>query len=266
MVPAIITLTTDFGQDSPYVAAMKGVILGINPAASIVDLNHQVPPQDLRQAAYFLRSVLPYFPSGVIHVVVVDPGVGTDRALLYVEVERHRLLVPDNGCWTSLVNDDAQPEVIRLAELRYWRLPVSATFHGRDILAPVAAHLTLGVDPAQLGPPTDEWVRLHLPMPRREEDRCFGEVVHVDRFGNLITNLPGELLATPAGRRACAVIGDHEVSRSVRTYAEAPTGAVVCLMSSNGYLEIAVVEGNAARTLQAGVGTPVVLALPSNES
>src|SRR5262249_28116148 len=142
MSDIIITLTTDFGDDSPYVAAMKGVILGINPRARLVDLSHNIPAQDLRYANFFLAASIPYFPAEAIHVVVVDPGVGTDRALLYVVVDGHRLLVPDNGCWTRPANISAvPPRVIRLAEPRYWRHPVSATFHGRDILAPVAAHL-----------------------------------------------------------------------------------------------------------------------------
>src|SRR5262249_34860862 len=164
MSGAIITLTTDFGEESPYVAAMKGVILGINPNARIVDLSHQIPPQDLDYAAYFLAGAIPSFPPQVVHLIVVDPGVGTERALLYVEADGHRLLVPDNGCWTELIGT-AAPRVIRLAETHYWRHPVSATFHGRDILAPVAGHLSLGVDPRTLGPEVEKWVRLKLPRP-----------------------------------------------------------------------------------------------------
>src|SRR5258708_2611532 len=142
----IITLTTDFGEDSPYVAAMKGGILGINSCARLLDLSHQIPPQDVRHASFFLAAAIPYFPSDVLHVIVVDPGVGTDRALLYVVVQGHRLLVPDNGCWTELERGAiGPPKVLRLAEQRYWRQEVSATFHGRDILAPVAGHLSLGL-------------------------------------------------------------------------------------------------------------------------
>src|SRR5437762_3447923 len=140
----LITLTTDFGGESPYVGAMKGVILGLNPRAHIIDLSHHIPPQEILFTAFFLQSSIPYFPGEAIHVVVVDPGVGTDRALLYVEVGGHRLLAPDNGCWTLLEGAAGEPRVIRLAEPRFWREPVSATFHGRDILAPVAAHLSLG--------------------------------------------------------------------------------------------------------------------------
>jgi S-adenosylmethionine hydrolase len=255
----LVTLTTDFGEDSPYVAAMKGVILGINPQARLLDLSHQIPPQDLRHAALFLAGSVPYFPPGVIHVVVVDPGVGTERALLYVEVEGHRLLVPDNGCWTSLLHAGAPPPlVIRLAEPRFWRQPVSATFHGRDILAPVAGHLSRGVRPGELGPPVKEWVRPETPLPVESAGGIAGEVVLVDHFGNLITNIPGEWIDTAA----VVQIGPAEVPRLVRTYGDAAPGALVALVSSAGLLEVAVVRGNAAKRLQLGVGAPVTVRVP----
>src|SRR5262245_6120601 len=153
----IITLTTDFGLESPYVAEMKGVILGINPQARLVDLSHLIPPQDIRSAAFFLAAAIPCFPPDVIHVVVIDPGVGTARALVFVEVNGQRLLAPDNGCWTLLDCDPARPpQVRRLGNERFWRHPVSSTFHGRDILAPVAGHLSMGVKPEELGPATRE--------------------------------------------------------------------------------------------------------------
>jgi S-adenosyl-L-methionine hydrolase (adenosine-forming) len=252
----VITLTTDFGEDSPYVAAVKGVLLGVNPDARLLDLSHQIPPQDLRHAAFFLASALPYFPPGVVHVVVVDPGVGTERAVLYVEVGGHRLLVPDNGCWTLLASRvGASPVVRRVTEPRWWPPSVSATFHGRDVFAPVAAHLSRGIDPGELGPVTTDWVRLALAEPRRTPEGWAGEVVFVDHFGNLITNVPGELV----GRRRSVRVGDAEVTRWVRTYAEAEAGAAVALVSSNGFVEVAVVQGSAARRfgVQAGVAVLV---------
>src|SRR5262249_13282859 len=172
MSDPIITLTTDFGDESPYVSAMKGVILSVNPAARLVDLSHRVPPQDLRYTAFFLAASIPYFPPEAIHVVVVDPGVGTERALLYVEVENRRLLTPDNGCWTRLAETaSGPPTVIRLTQQRYWRQSVSATFQGRDILAPVAGHLSLGVPSATLGIPSAHWVRLEQNLPIVEAKR-----------------------------------------------------------------------------------------------
>jgi S-adenosylmethionine hydrolase len=278
MLDPIITLTTDFGQGSPYVAAMKGVILGINPWAHIVDLSHAIPAQDLRQTAYFLRNVLPCFAPGPLHVIVVDPGVGSDRALLYVEADGHRLLVPDNGCWT-VFDADAALEVRRLAEPRFWRQPVSSTFHGRDILAPVAAHLSLGVDPALLGPELSDWVALEPSRPRLDAamGRVIGQVQFVDTFGNLITDISGaalfNLTQTAPGRggkrrttqwhdwpaHLHIRVDTAEVTQFVRTYAFADPGKLVFLFSSDGFLEIAVVQGSAAAELGAQVGTRVTV-------
>ena len=237
---------------------MKGVILGINPAGRIVDLSHQIPPQDVYHAAFFLVSAIPYFPPGVIHVVVVDPGVGTKRALLYVEVEGQRLLVPDNGCWTLLGGAICKPAlVIRLTEPRYWRESVSPTFHGRDILAPVAGHLSLGVDPKLLGTATSDWVGLDVPQPRLEADDMLGEVIFVDHFGNLITNIPADALGPLDARPLRIIVGEHDINCRVRTYAEAEPGTPVALVGSTGLLEIAVTQGNAALQLRAGIGTKV---------
>jgi S-adenosylmethionine hydrolase len=255
----LITLTTDFGTASPYVAAMKGVILGLNPRARLLDLSHDIPPQHLRHAAFFLAGAVPYFPAEVLHVVVVDPGVGSERAILYVEVDGHRLLVPDNGCWTSLLREDGPaPRVIRLEVPRYWRPSVSATFHGRDVFAPAAAHLSLGVDPALLGPPVTEWVRLTVPRPTVGMQAISGEVIFVDHFGNLITNIPAEQLQPPnvlqVGRQSF-----RRGFRWVRAYADAAPGTLLALTSSNGMLEVAVAQGNAAERLKATPGTSVTV-------
>src|SRR5437764_1036640 len=233
MADAIITLTTDFGDDSPYVAALKGVILGINPSARLIDLSHQLPPQDLRHAAFFLASAIPYYPPNCIHVLVVDPGVGSKRELLYVELDDHRLLVPDNGCWTWIEQRrGGGAHVIRLTESRFWRQPVSATFHGRDILAPVAAHLSLGIDARLLGPPQDDWVSLERPMPVLEAGKIVGEVLFVDHFGNLSTNIPGEMLARLEASSVRVTVGDHEIQRLARTYDDALRGEPIALVSS----------------------------------
>jgi S-adenosylmethionine hydrolase len=253
-----VTLTTDFGQESPYVAAMKGVILGINPSARLVDLSHQIPPQDVRYAALFLAAAIPYFPEEALHVIVVDPGVGTERSLLYVEVNGKRLLAPDNGCWTELARTAAHPpQVIQLTDARFWRPVVSATFHGRDILAPVAGHLSLGLEPRLLGPATKDWVRLQIPEAVRESSGWRGEVIFIDHFGNLITNIPPEAL--PVGPATRVQVGDRQIRRRVRSYGEAEAGTLVVLISSFGRVEIAVSQGNAAQLLQAAVGTPVMV-------
>jgi S-adenosylmethionine hydrolase len=251
---SLVTLTTDFGDGSSYVAAMKGVLLAVNPAAHLLDLSHRLPPQNLTAAAYFLVDTLPWFPPGTIHVVVVDPGVGTGRAILCVEWNGQTILVPDNGCWTSLLRpSDPLPAVYRLEERRYWRPTISATFHGRDIFAPAAGHLSLGVAPAELGPPVTDWVRITLPQPVVSAGGVRGEVVVVDPFGNLVSNIPASLAPPGAGVR----IAGQPVPRRVRTYGDAEPGALVALIGSSDRLEVAVVQGSAAARLGVGVGAPV---------
>lgn len=259
MADPLITLTTDFGSGSHYVAAAKGVILALNPDVRILDLTHDLPAQDLRQTAFFLASSLHYFPPETLHVVVVDPGVGSQRSILFVELANLRVLVPDNGCWTWLIEGGRRrPRVIRVTESRFWRSRVSATFHGRDIFAPVAANLSLGLDPRELGPIVADWVRLERPAPRHNAHGIAGEVLFVDRFGNLISNIPGEAL-TLDDRPKRVRVGDIEIPRIVRTYAEAPPGSLVALVSSGEWLEVAVTQGNAAQHLNAAIGTSVAL-------
>jgi S-adenosylmethionine hydrolase len=255
----LVTLTTDFGVGSSYVAALKGSLLGVNPAASLLDLTHALPPQDLVATAYFLADALPWFPAGAVHVVVVDPGVGTERALLCVAWNGSTLLVPDNGCWTPLLTDTGPPpEVYRLTDRRFWRSEVSPTFHGRDILAPVAGHVSRGVRPADLGPRVADWVMLRLPQPVNTADGVRGEVVLVDRFGNLVTNIRAPGLPQAAQVR---LLGGEAV-RLVRTYGEAEPGAVVALIGSSGRLEVAAVNGSAAARLGLGVGAAVTVRRP----
>jgi hypothetical protein len=253
---SLLTLTTDFGTTSPYVAAMQGVILSINPQARLLDLCHEIPPQDVRYAAWFLREALPYFATEALHVVVVDPGVGTERALLYVETAGRKLLVPDNGVWTWL-SDQAPQRVIELAERRWWRPTVSHTFHGRDIFGPVAAHLSLGLDPAQLGPLRLTWVQLPWPTPHHVAGMIEGEVLFIDSFGNLLTNLPATVRQPEQTYELH--LGNKVITHWVRTYGEAAVGEVVALISSGGWIEIAQVHGHAARQLGTERGAKVVL-------
>jgi S-adenosyl-L-methionine hydrolase (adenosine-forming) len=250
----VVTLTTDFGDGSSYVAAMKGAVLAVNPAARLLDLTHRLPPQDLTAAAYFLADALPWFPPETLHVVVVDPGVGTGRAILCVEWNGQVILVPDNGCWTPLLRaGDLPPRVYRLENRRFWRTQVSATFHGRDIFAPVAGYVTLGLQPAELGPLETEWVRLTLPQPEITADGVRGLVVIVDPFGNLVTNIPAAAIL-PSAR---VQLGGQPVPRHVRTYGDGEPGALIALIGSSGRLEVAVVNGSAAARLGLGTGTPV---------
>jgi S-adenosylmethionine hydrolase len=259
MSDPIITLTTDFGTSSPFVAAMKGVILSVNPAARIIDLSHEIPPYDIRHAAFFLAEAVPLFPPETMHVVVVDPEVGTNRSVLFVHVANQRLLVPDNGVWTLLaqIHQDQPLRVIEVTQTKFFRHTVSATFHGRDIFAPVAASLSLGVSPTQLGPLVTGWRTLSWPASRRRPGGVEGQVIFVDRFGNLITNLSGPCLADAGDRPWRVTIGGADVPKRLRTYHDGAKGDLAAVFSSSGLLEIAEVQGDAAKRLSMGVGTAV---------
>lgn len=260
MSEQLITLTTDFGEGSPYVAVMKGVILSIHKNARIVDLSHEIPPQNVEYGSYFLATALPYFPPGAVHVAVVDPGVGTDRAILLAEMDGQFILAPDNGLLTGLLERRQPQKIWQLTEARYWRSIVSDTFHGRDIFAPVAAHLALSPSPALFGKPHDNPVR--LPGARFQIDGygARGVIQFVDHFGNLISNIPSSVLtATP--RRVSIENRPVENLRWVKTYGEACTGEIVGLISSDGFVEIAVVNENAAKRLNMSTGAAIEIGL-----
>lgn len=257
---SLITLTTDFGTGSPYVAAMKGVILTINPAVTVVDLTHDIRPQDVRHGALILEDVAERFPADTIHVVVVDPGVGTDRAICYARIGQQSYVAPDNGLLSRLARRQTPALLVRVTEPAYWLQPVSATFHGRDIMAPVAAHLSLGLSPARLGPPLERLVDLDWPEPDRRPGQIDGQILMIDSFGNLITNVTVDmLLELPYGERTRVTIREEQIAGIFRTYGDRPAGTLVALVGSSGRLEVAIVGGSAAVTLRAGVGTPVTI-------
>jgi S-adenosylmethionine hydrolase len=254
---APITLLTDFGLADGYAGTMCGVILRINPAATIVDLTHQVPPQDVGYAAYVLATTYRYFPQGTVHVVVVDPGVGGERAGLATEAAGQYFVAPDNGV-LSYVLAAGYAALIRLTEPRFWLPNPSRTFHGRDIFAPVAAHLSLGVPLQELGEPHAEPVRFPISEPvRRPDGTWVAHVIHVDRFGNVITDLRPD----PDWLRqlASAEVSGRRVEAVVQTYSDVPSGAPAILVGSGGYLEIAVRDGDARAELDADVGSDVFL-------
>lgn len=256
----IITLTTDFGTGSPYVAQMKGVILAISPAVTLVDITHGIPPQDVRQGALALEDAAPHFPPGTIHVGVVDPGVGTARQLVYAELDGQQYLAPDNGLLSRLTGRAITARYIAVRDPSYWRTPAAATFHGRDILAPVAARLSLGLSPERLGDPLARLVSLDWPEVACQPGRIAGAVLAIDAFGNLISNLDASMVAAATGQAALTVAcAGATTAGLVRTYGERPAGSLVALIGSHGRLELAIVAGNAARTLGAEVGSPVVL-------
>jgi S-adenosylmethionine hydrolase len=258
---AIIALLTDFGTRDHYVAAMKGVILQIEPKVTLIDVCHDIAPQGLYQAAFTLRQVLPYFPAETIFVAVVDPGVGSSRRILAGRYTNRVILAPDNGLLT-LVHRDADLQELRVVEnRRYFATTLSNTFHGRDIFAPVAAHLARGVALREFGPPADRLELLDLPRPVRHPDGTItGQVMLVDRFGNLITNISElDISAAQAPHRGAyeVFLGDQPIGPLRANYTEVPPRAPLALIGSTQLLEIAINGGDAAQTLSAGVGASV---------
>ncbi|MEX0703362.1 MAG: SAM-dependent chlorinase/fluorinase [Planctomycetales bacterium] len=253
----IIALTTDFGTADSYVAQMKGVILGVAPDARIVDVTHAVPPQDVATAALLLAECAPAFPAGTVHLVVVDPGVGTDRRMVAAEIGDWRFVAPDNGVLTAVARRHEVRRVVEATVHRWWRADVSSTFHGRDVMAPIAAHWAAGIDAAEFGPPIADGLReLSLEEPRRSGAAIIGKVVRCDAFGNLITNVPGWWLAEDGPRMFVTVCG-RTSSGPRRTYAEGAPGELLALVGSHGFIEIAVNQGDARGELGARIGTEV---------
>lgn len=257
---AVISLLTDFGVQDEFVGVMHGVILAIAPRAQIVDLCHEVPPGDRRRAAYLLDWSHRYFPKGTIHVAVVDPGVGTARRILCAQAHNQIFLAPDNGVLTQALESSSSAMLYEVRRRRYWLPKVSRTFHGRDIFAPVAAHLARGVRPLQLGPRTATWERLHLPVVQRNRRRVHGTIIDLDRFGNLVTNLDEETVGqgTLGGLLTFRIKG-RVIRGLVPTYEAVAQGKLVAMVGSRGLVEIAVRQGNAAKRLQARVGDPVLV-------
>ncbi|MGD2144529.1 MAG: SAM-dependent chlorinase/fluorinase [Anaerolineae bacterium] len=273
----IITLTTDFGVADGYAATMKGVMLDINPRAQLIDITHEIPPQNVRQTAYILHTAYRFFPSRTVHLVVVDPGVGSPRRPIAVRTSRGAFVGPDNGVFSYVMADDVVEAVVQLADSRY-RLPeVSRTFHGRDVFAPAAAHLAAGVPIDQLGPEVSDAVTLPLPILEVESDAISGEVLHADRFGNVITSIgrllwkDDGLLLVPAfregvaervrfdSRKALVTVAGQELRGLRRTYADVMPGDLLALVGSEGHAEIAVREGSAAERLGLQPGDRVEL-------
>jgi len=260
----IITLMTDFGLSDFFVAAMKGVILSINREAILVDITHTIPAHDIHTAALTLAEGYATFPEGTIHLAVVDPGVGSERRPLLVESEDYLFVGPDNGLFSFIYESEVIKHVIQITKSRFFRHPVSRTFHGRDIFAPVAAWLSTGVAPLEFGEPISDPVRLRIPCVEViSEKRIRGQVIHIDRFGNLITNLrerdvPQNFLEL-GGR---VIVQDREI-RTLRTHYEAaPTEEIFAVWGSSGRLEISVYCGSAAEILGVGRGAVVEILLP----
>ncbi len=253
----VVAFLTDFGLQDHYVGAMKGVVLGIAREAAIVDITHDVPPQDVLAGAMALAASVAYLPTATVVIAVVDPGVGTSRRGLAAEAGGYRFVGPDNGVLSLALGRFADARVVALANGQYARPTVSRTFQGRDRFAPAGAWLALGVALDALGPAVDDWVRVEVPRVSRDGDTLVGQVVRVDRFGNLITNVA----ASTIGETGTVAMQGIDVPR-VGTYAAAPRGTLCAVVGSSGHLEIAVSGGNAAAHLGVGPGA-IVRVLPA---
>jgi S-adenosylmethionine hydrolase len=257
----IVTFTTDFGLSDPFVGIMHGVVLNINPAAPIVDISHAVASYDIFDGAFTIAQAYRYFPPRTVHVVVVDPGVGSKRRPILVETDDYVLVAPDNGV-LSLVETREKEFVVRhVTAERYFLQPVSQTFHGRDVFAPIAGWLSKGVEPAEFGPEITDYVRLPLrKLERVGENSLRGEVVKVDKFGNLITNISEADVPGLSGQQKpnlSILIAGETITRVCKSYAEGGDDELFAIIGSSGYLEIAARQASAAEKLDAAVGTPV---------
>jgi len=251
----IVTLLTDFGLSDPYVAEMKAVMLTVAGELTLVDITHDVAPGDVLAAAFVLAEALPYFPPGTVHCVVVDPTVGTDRRVVAARYAGQTIVAPDNGVITLVDRALLLEQIVAVRDRRYFRsASVSATFHGRDIFAPLAAHLARGLALDRLGPQPEKIKLLEVPEPQPDADGALaGQVLYVDRFGNLISNIP----VSGCGGEREVVCGGRSVGPIRQAYANAERGEALALINSMGLVEVAVNGGRACDVLGAGVGTEV---------
>jgi S-adenosylmethionine hydrolase len=256
----IIAFLTDFGTRDHYVGAMKGAALSVCREATLVDITHSIPPQDVLTGALELSAACPYFPAGTVFVGVVDPGVGSTRRAIAAEAGGFRFVAPDNGLLTAVLRELAPATVVSLSNPRYAREHVSRTFEGRDRFAPAGAWLANGASLADLGPPVHDAVQLKIPGSAVSGDRLWGEVLLVDGFGNLVTSIDRPSFERFVGNApAQVVVGPHRIGSPLTTYADAPHGAPCALFGSSGRLEIAVNGGNAAERLALSRGAPVIV-------
>jgi S-adenosylmethionine hydrolase len=267
----LITLTTDFGATDHFAAVMKGVILSLAPRARIIDITHQITPFEVNEAAFVIAQAWRYFPKGTIHVVVVDPGVGSARRPILVEAGGHYFVGPDNGVF-SLVYDmiydaTATQRKVRVREITNTKLmlkQVSRTFHGRDVFAPAAAYLARKTPPARFGKLINDWTRSLTPAPTRSATNVWtGSVLKTDRFGNLITNFHSDAFADIKTQPFEMRVGLERIHRLALTYSETEIGDLFVIVGSSGYLEVAANQRSAAQLTGCGVGAPVELALPA---
>lgn len=258
----IVTLITDFGSGGEYSGAMKGAVLAVNPRCQVVDVTHEITPQNILQASWVVKNVYPFYPPGTVHAVVVDPGVGTSRRAIVLHHEGHFFVGPDNGVFTSVLSKGEQVSAYQIAKTKFFRHPVSDTFHGRDIFAPVAGHLSAGLEPERLGPKIKDLVRLDWPAPKRGKGDLKGKVLWADSFGNLITNISREEYGPELEERRLRIGGrGWRIERLNRTYGESRPGDPLALFGSGGLLEISLNGGNARDNLGLKPGDSISIQL-----
>jgi len=255
MVSPIITLTTDFGLTDGYVASMKAVILSIDPTARIVDLCHEIRPQDIAHGAFVLATAYKYFPQGTIHVAVIDPGVGSNRRAILVKTPDFYFLGPDNGIFSYIFKEETIESVIVVDNPKFMLERISNTFHGRDIFAPVAAHLASGTVPKKFGTEETNPVKLPIPSPKYNQNMIVGNVLCIDRFGNIITNIRKDFWETTVSNRRFMIYCGKRIEQINRSYAESHEGDILAIFNSSDYLEISKNRGNAAEELDMDSGS-----------
>src|SRR4030043_768563 len=265
MKKPIITLLTDFGTKDHYVASMKGVILSINPRCLPIDITHQVNPHDIREGAFILANAYSYFPKGTIHLSVVDPGVGGIRKPILIVTPHHFFIGPDNGLFTLVAQREKVKKVVVLTEQKYFLPKLSTTFHGRDIFAPVAAHLSLGIKPDAFGYEIDSVKRLGFETPVVKEGKLLGKIFHIDTFGNLISNIDEKIFVRfTMGHPYVISVGKRKIHCLGKGYWEGKKGEPIALFGSSGLLEISINKGNAQKALKVKRGDRVIVSVISD--
>ncbi len=265
----IITLTTDFGYQDYYVSALKAVILRICPEVRLVDISHDLPPQDIMAGAWVLKNTAFLYPPETIHLAVIDPGVGGERRPVLVKAGGHYFVGPDNGLFSLVVEsekDKGEYRVVELTNSGYWREDVSSTFHGRDIFAPVAAHLCNGVDMSNLGRELSELTTYRWAKPISDDEGIQGWIVHIDRYGNLVTNIPESIIAKHEIKSGLKIYVGNTILKNIsHTFSEVSDGEPVAMIGSSGMLEIAINKGNAEQMLGIEKGAPVSLVIQKTD-
>ena len=260
MTKKVITLLTDFGTEDGYVGVMKGVIAGINPDAVILDITHDIPAQDVDAAAFVLFTTYRYFPKGSVHVIVVDPGVGSARRAIGVQAGEYFFVAPDNGVLKYVFIEFPDARVFHLNDSRYFLPEISATFHGRDIFAPVAAHLSRGIKLVEMGQHITNFIKGKLLIPRCTEDKIFGNIIHIDHFGNAVTNISYNVFEEHVKNKPAIISAGGKIITGIsKCYEEAENESALALWGSSGYLEIAVKGGSAQRILKLSRNQEVVV-------